>query len=295
MKNDGGIRLKVGITGQTGFIGTPLSKALNARPNVTSCEPFDRKKYNLLDVKSMKNFVKDKDVIFHLAGKVRTSNAEILNVNTIGTLKLLEAIRAYSRKNTKIIFASSLQVYSHTVKPIKINEGQPSRPENVFGLSKKLAEDLIKEYHEEHGIPYLICRLSNVYGPGCRPHFNSVIATFIDLISKNKRVPVYGGGKQTRDYIYVDDVVDAFAKSLARPGLNDTLNICTGVGTSANELAGMLEKIMKTKVKKEQAKGTASGDNLIGDPSRARTKLGFKCKVAIKDGLKTTVAAQLGG
>jgi UDP-glucose 4-epimerase len=213
--------------------------------------------------------------------------------NTLGTLKLLEAIRTYSRKNTKIVFSSSLQVYAHTPKLALIDESQPLQPENVFGTSKRLAEDLVKEYHEEYGIPYLICRLSNVYGPGCRPHFNSVIATFIDLISKNKSVPVYGGGKQTRDYIYVDDVVGAFVKSLAHPELNDTLNICTGVGTSANELVCMLEKIMKTNARKEHAKGTASGDNLVGDPSKARTKLGFKCKVAIKDGLKTTVAAQL--
>ena len=285
--------MKVGITGQTGFVGTPLSRALNAHPKVTSCEPFDREKYNLLDVKSMENFVKDKDVIFHLAGKVRTGNVEILNVNTLGTLKLLEAIRTYSKKNTKIVFASSIQVYPHTTKLLLMKESQPLQPESVFGLSKKFAEELVEEYNEKYGIPYLIYRLSNVYGPGCRPYFNSVIATFIDLISKNKSVPAYGGGKQTRDYIYVDDAVDAFVKSLARPGLNDTLNICTGVGTSVNELGGMLEKIMKTKVKKKQVKGTASGDNLVGDPSKARTKLGFKCKVAIKDGLKTTVAAQL--
>lgn len=281
--------MRVGITGHTGFIGTLLHQTLKTCSRVTSCEPFDRGKYDLLDVKSMKTFVKDKDVLFHLAGRVRTTNEDMVSINTLGTLNLLEAIRSCSKKDTKVVFASSLQVYPHTDNLVLLKESHHLQPDNVFGLSKKFAEELILKYHEDYGLRYLIYRISNVYGPGCRPYFNSVISTFIDLISKNKSIPIYNRGKEARDFIYVNDVVAAFVKSLKYPR-SDVFNICTSVSTNVNELVSLLEKIMGVKSKRKYIKTSANGDYLVGNSSKALVKLNFRYKTCLEDGLKATVA-----
>ena len=270
----------IGITGAHGFMGSHLHEYIKT---ICECELFDRQKYNLFDIKSMKQFVENKDFIFHLAGANRASNEELLKVNGLGTLNLLEAIRKYSKVETKIIFASSLQVYGLTQNLKYLSESDSLKPNNVYGLSKKFAEEIINRYSEYYGIKGLIFRISNIYGKGCRPYYNSAIATFIDLIQKKKKIIINGTGEQARDFIYVSDVVNAFSKSLNYHFKHtDTLNICTGKAVSINEVITTLEKVTDMTPKAEYRKSDEQANYLIGNPSKAIKVLGYKTEVNLE-------------
>lgn len=276
--------MRIGITGSNGFIGSHVYHHLK---NNFDCELFDRKKYNILDAESMKEFVQDKNYILHLAGSNRASNGELVKVNTLGTINLLEAIRKYSPNNTKLIFSSSMQVYGLSNNLKFFNEIDKVNPYNVYGLSKLYAEETIKKYSEWYGITSLIFRTSNVYGPGCKPYYNSAIATFIDLIKKDKTITINGKGDQSRDFIYISDVAEAFSLSL-KYNLNkyETINICTGKPVSINDVISMLEIVSNRPLKIEYKVSNEPLNYLIGDPSKAIKTIGFTYSVKLEDGLK---------
>ena len=278
----------IGITGAHGFMGSRLYEYMK---NISECEVFDRQKCNLFDIESMKPFVENKDFIFHLAGANRATNEELLKVNALGTLNLLEAIRKYSKVDTKIVFASSLQVYGLTHNLIYLKENDSLKPNNVYGLSKKFAEEIINKYNEYYGIKGLIFRISNVYGEGCRPYYNSAIATFIDLIQKGEKIIINGSGEQARDFIYVSDVVKAFSKSLKYTFKHtETLNICTGKPVSINEVITTLEKVTDMTPKVEYKETDEQVNYLIGNPSKAIKVLGYKTEVNLEEGLIKMIA-----
>ena len=277
----------IGITGAHGFMGSHLHEYIKT---ICECEVFDRQKYNLFDIESMKQFVENKDFIFHLAGANRASNEELLKVNGLGTLNLLEAIRKYSKVETKIIFASSLQVYGLTQNLMYLSESDSPKPNNIYGLSKKFAEEIINRYSEYYGIKGLIFRISNIYGKGCRPYYNSAIATFIDLIQKGEKIIINGSGEQSRDFIYVSDVVKAFSKSLKYTFKHTgTLNICTGEPVSINEVISTLEKVTGITPKMEYNKTNEQVNYLIGDKSKAMKVLGYKPEIGLEEGLTKTI------
>jgi len=283
--------MKVGLTGGGGFIGSHLYQALIKDSRVVWCEKFDREKYNLLDSKSMEAFVKDKDIIFHLAGANRGSNQELLKINTIGTLNLLEAIRKYGTKNIKLIFASSFQVYKSTPDPVLIDETTPSFPESIYGLSKKFAEELIDCYTRSYGIRGIIYRISNVYGPRCKPYYNSVISTFIDLTLEGKALTIYGDGKQARSFIYIKDVVAAFLKAIDHQVRGISIfNICSGNLVSLNQIVREIERIINWNIKIYYGKAQEPKKFILGDAAKAHRKLGFKTKVPLTQGLKETIS-----
>ena len=277
----------IGITGAHGFMGSHLYECMKT---ICECEVFDRQKYNLFDIESMKQFVENKDFIFHLAGANRASNEELLKVNALGTLNLLEAIRKYSQAETKIVFASSLQVYGFTHNLIYLKENNPPKPNNIYGLSKKFAEEIINRYSEYYGIKGLIFRISNIYGKGCRPYYNSAIATFIDLIQKREKIIINGSGEQARDFIYVSDVVNAFSKSLNYHFKHtETLNICTGKPVSINEAISTLKKVIDMTIEVEYRKSDDQVNFLIGDSSKAMEVLEYKPEIGLEDGLTKTI------
>lgn len=277
----------VGITGAQGFMGSHL---YNAMRDICKCEPFDRRKYDLFDIKSMKKFVENKDFMFHLAGANRATNEELLKVNALGTLNLLEAIRKYSQAETKIVFASSLQVYGFTRNLKYLKENDTLKPNNIYGLSKKFAEEIINRYRGYYGIKGLIFRISNVYGTGCKPYYNSAIATFIDLIQKGEKIIVNGNGEQSRDFIHVSDVVNAFSKSLKYTFKHtDTLNICTEKPVSINEVINTLERVTSITPKMEYKKTNEQVNYLIGDASKAMKVLDYKAEIGLEEGLTKSI------
>lgn len=227
--------MKVAITGGMGFLGQAVIRQLKAKK--ISYTAFDRKKHNLLNPQSLKYLVAGRDVIIHLAAINKGENLELVKVNTLGTLSLLEAAAQYA-PNAKIIFSSTFQVYIE---------------ESLYGLSKKFAEDLILQYVKKTSLTGIIFRISNIYGPGGRPFYNSVIATLAHLIKNNEPLKINGDGSQKRDFVYVDDVADAIIKAISTKLKNplEIIDICSGKETSINKILEIIRKASGKKIKVE--------------------------------------------
>jgi UDP-glucose 4-epimerase len=246
------------VTGGAGFIGSHLVdllvdngwdvqvvddlssgemervSAARRRGNV-SVHVTDIQSADLTDV--MENF--HPEVVFHLAAqsKVAPSVTDPIHdamVNVIGTLNVLEATRVSGAR--KIVFASSGgAIYGSGVK-LPAKETAAKHPESPYGISKKLVEDYFAWYSLTHGLDYTLLGLANVYGPRQDPHGEAgVVAIFAGRLLADEVCTVYGDGDQTRDYVYVDDVVDAFVRAATKGG-GLLLNVGTGVETSVNQL-----------------------------------------------------------
>jgi nucleoside-diphosphate-sugar epimerase len=276
--------MKIGITGSNGFIGSHVYDHLK---NKYDCEPFDRTKYDILNVESMKEFVSEKDYILHLAGSNRAADEELVKINSLGTICLLEAIRKYSNNTTKIIFSSSMQVYGSSAELKLFREQDTTNPINIYGLSKVFAEETVRKYYEWYGIKGMIYRMSNVYGPGCKPYYNSAISSFVDIINQDKTIVINGNGEQSRDFIYISDVVEAFSLSLTYNLTNlESINICTGKAVSINDVIRTIKNVTGKSIKVEYKLSNESTNYLIGDPSKASKIMGFTYNIDIEEGLK---------
>ena len=157
-------------------------------------------------------------------------------VNILGTIQALEGARAGG--GAKVVFAASGGTLygepdgSH----LPVDEHQAHRPLSPYGVSKKSAIDYMVAYRELHGIEFTALALANVYGPRQDPHGEAgVVAIFAGNLTAGRQCVIFGDGRQTRDYVYVDDVVDAFARA-ARRGDGLVLNIGTGQETSVSRL-----------------------------------------------------------
>lgn len=269
--------MRVGITGSNGFIGSNLVQKLKKEKIPYSV--FDKTKHNLFFPETLKGFVDKCDIIVHLAGKNIDTNENIINVNTLGTASLIAAMNKYSPK-ARIIFISSFQAYSE---------------KSLYGLSKRLAEELIEYYSKYYGLKGTILRLSNVYGQGCKPYYNSVIATFIDLISKNKPLNVNGDGSQKRDYLHVDDVVNAILMSLTvRENKIRCVDICSGKLTSLKEIVKMLEEICGKKTNVNFKTSVFSEEeSRIKNYKEANKAFGWSPKITLMEGLKRTFESSI--
>ncbi len=179
------------------------------------------------------------EVVFHLAAQadVRVSVARPVfdaEVNVIGTLNVAEGARAAGSR--KIVFASSGGTLYGEPDELPVRESAPQRPLSPYGVAKKAAADYLAAYRELHGIEFTALALANVYGPRQDPHGEAgVVAIFAGRLLAGEGCTIFGTGQQTRDFVYVDDVVDAFARAASR-GSGLLMNIGTGVETSVNRL-----------------------------------------------------------
>src|SRR5262249_30890228 len=179
------------------------------------------------------------EVIFHLAAQldVRVSVARPMfdaQVNILGSLNVCEAARAAGTR--KVVFAGSGGNLYGVPESIPVREGHPQRPISPYGVSKKSAGDYLYYYREVHGLEYTELALANVYGPRQDPTGEAgVVAIFAGQLLAGKQPTIYGDGTQTRDYLYVDDAVDAFVRAAERGG-GLLMNIGTGIETSVLDL-----------------------------------------------------------
>ena len=229
----------IGVTGASGFIGSHLVPALRDFGKIVT---LPRGKA-LPSLSQLKKFTSGVDLFFHLGGVNRGTDEEILNGNIIATLRFLDAVKNYGKSSARILFASSSQVYRLNKIKGKISESSPLQPSSVYGASKKAAEDLIRL----SGLPYTILRLANVYGPGCRPNYNSVVATLCQQAQKGLPLQINGKGKQSRDFVYIDDVVQAFvlAGFIEKKMEGKTYNISSGHMTSLVKIVNAIKKHAK--------------------------------------------------
>ncbi|HET7721680.1 MAG TPA: GDP-mannose 4,6-dehydratase [Acidimicrobiales bacterium] len=220
------------------------------------------------------------EVVFHLAAQadVRVSverPAFDAEVNIIGTLNVLEGARAAGSR--KVVFAASGGTLYGEPEKLPVPESHPQRPLSPYGVSKKAACDYLAAYRELHGIEFTALALANVYGPRQDPHGEAgVVAIFAGRLLAGEPCTIFGDGNQTRDFVYVDDVVDAFARA-AHKGTGLLMNIGTGVETSVNELYLIMAAAAGTDAPAAFAParpGELARSSL--DPSRAGIHLGWK-------------------
>jgi UDP-glucose 4-epimerase len=187
------------------------------------------------------------EVVFHLAAQIDvrlsvTDPAADARINVMGMLNVLEgARRAGSRK---VSFASSGGTIYGKVDPddLPVTEAHPQKPVSPYGVTKKVGTDYLNSYRELHQLEYTSLALANVYGPRQDPHGEAgVVAIFAGRLLSEEQCTIFGDGEQTRDYVYVDDVVDAFVRSAVK-GSGLLCNIGTGTETSVNDLYTAMAK-----------------------------------------------------
>ncbi|MDH4161438.1 MAG: NAD-dependent epimerase/dehydratase family protein [Nitrospirota bacterium] len=259
------------ITGGLGMIGSTIAgKLVKAGAHVTlvdACiEPYGANLFNLHDVRdkvevnisdirdreSMKVLVRDRDIIFNLAGQV--SHNDSLNdpyldadINYIGHLNVLECLRRNNRDAVILHAGSRLQFGRIERNPV--DENHPLRPRTPYALNKTAAENTYRFYHEIHGIRTVSFRIANPYGPRSQMKHSkySMINWFIRLAMEDKTIKVFGDGAQVRDYIYVDDLANAFVAAAVTEGCHGrAFNIGCGKGTTFSEMVGTVLKTVGT-------------------------------------------------
>ncbi len=222
------------------------------------------------------------EVVFHLAAQadVRVSVARPVfdaEVNIVGSLNVLEGARVGGTR--KVVFASSGGTIYGEPAPadLPVKEAHPQQPLSPYGVAKRVVTDYLHVYRELHSIEFTSLAMANIYGPRQDPHGEAgVVAIFAGLLIEGKSCTVFGDGKQTRDFVYVDDAVDAFVRAADR-GSGLLCNIGTGVETSINELyAAMAESAGITAPPTYGPPRAGELERNALDPGRASLHLGWE-------------------
>jgi len=297
------------VTGGAGFIGSTLVDRLLAEGHaVDVVDDLSKGSLaNLADARATPGYeltfhrldVRDRavvdllahrrpEVVFHLAAQadVRVSVERPVfdaEVNVIGTLNVLEGAKAAGAR--KVVFAASGGTLYGEPEHLPVKESHPQRPVSPYGVSKKAATDYLAAYRELHGIEFTALALANIYGPRQDPHGEAgVVAIFAGRLLAGEPCTIFGAGTQTRDFVYVDDVVDAFARA-AQKGSGLLMNIGTGVETSVNELYRTMATAASVPEPPTYAParaGELARSSL--DPTRAEIHLGWKAWTSMANG-----------
>tara|TARA_B100001123_G_scaffold448103_1_gene607850 strand:- start:5415 stop:6386 length:972 start_codon:yes stop_codon:yes gene_type:complete len=216
------------------------------------------------------------------------------SVNVLGLINVLEGAREVGTK--RFIYVSSGGVVYGEPEYIPIPESAPKTPLSPYGITKLLGEYYLRYYREVHGLECVTLRYANVYGPRQDPHGESgVVAIFCDRLQTGEKLAIFGDGEQTRDYIYIKDVVSANLKASNMDlnqeyGLDSTaFNVGTGISTSLNDLANLLEDIADNHTGRtylDERYGEIRNNTL--DISRF-TDLGWEPRHTLRDGLVETL------
>jgi UDP-glucose 4-epimerase len=292
------------ITGGVGFIGTALANYLAQQGHtVRVLDNLNAGDGSRLDpsIHFTRGDVEDKpkvwrllnkvDCVYHLAARVSVPESvlyprEYNSANVSGTVAIMEAMRDAGIK--RVVLASSGAVYGEQ-EVDKVDEKLLPHPTSPYAASKLAAESYVSTIGQLWGIETVSLRIFNAYGPGqvVLPTHPPVIPQFVRQILGGGSLVIHGSGQQTRDYIYVDDVVEALVTAATARGINrEVINVGTGVGTSLIELVKIIERVTRRRARTVAASSVSGGVSaLVADISRAETLLGFKSKIALPEGL----------
>ncbi|MET0628879.1 MAG: GDP-mannose 4,6-dehydratase [Acidimicrobiia bacterium] len=306
--------MRVLVTGGAGFIGSTLVDRLlaegcdvdviddlstGALANLADARAQRNQRFTFhrLDIRSpqLTEVVVHRrpEVIFHLAAQldVRVSVRRPIydaEINILGSLNVCEAAVAGGAR--KVVFAGSGGTLYGVPESLPVRESHAQRPVSPYGVSKKAAGDYLHVYREVHGLEYTELALANVYGPRQDPNGEAgVVAIFAGQLLAGRRPTIYGDGSQTRDYLFVDDAVDAFVRAAERGG-GLLMNIGTGVETSVRELYASMASLVGAH--DEPGVAAARPGELARsalDPGRAAIQLGWKPWTTLDEGLAITL------
>jgi UDP-glucose 4-epimerase len=233
------------------------------------------------------------EVVFHLAAQadVRVSVARPAfdaEVNVLGSLNVIHgALRSGARK---VVFAGSGGTLYGVPESVPTREGHPQRPLSPYGVAKKAVGDYLHYYREIHGLEYSVLALANVYGPRQNQLGEAgVVTIFANKLLHGERPTIYGDGEQTRDFVYVDDVVDAFVRA-ADKGDGLLCNIGTGIETSVQQLYDVMARATGFNEPARYAPArTGELTRSALDPARAAIHLGWTPFSSLDEGLGRSI------
>jgi UDP-glucose 4-epimerase len=300
------------VTGGAGFVGSAVVEALNAQghevyvvddlstgklSNLADVRKRGHVQFHRFDVRSdriAELFEQVKpEVVLNLAAQasVPKSVADPIHdaeVNMIGLLRVLDAcVKAGVRK---IVHASSGGTIYGAQRKYPIPETAKGRPESPYGITKRAGEDYLRFYQSEYELDFTSLAPANIYGPRQDPHGEAcVVAIFAAKLVRGEQPTIYGTGDQTRDFVYVVDAADAFAKACDAAS-GETVNVGTGIETSINDLytrmadaAGFRGEALRGDARPGDLKRNAL------DPRKAEEVLGWKPWTSLAEGLRSTV------
>ena len=251
---------------------------------------------DIRDQKTCEACCRDMDIIVHLAANTgvpaSVENPRLdMESNVIGVFNMLEGARTHQVK--RFVFASSGAPAGECEPPI--HEELPPHPVSPYGASKLAGEGYCSTYFKTFGVETVALRFSNVYGPGST-HKSSVVAKFIKQALSSETLVIYGDGTQTRDFIYIDDLINALVLSAFKEGISgETFQIATSRETTLDEITELLLKVLaengveQPKVEKVSPRLGDVKRN-FSDTTKAETRLGWKCQWSLDRGIAQTVS-----
>jgi UDP-glucose 4-epimerase len=298
--------MKILVTGGAGFIASQIADAFineghevhildnlstGFEKNINPKAKFIKSDISSTSINEL--FLKEKyDVVNHHAAQidVRKSVADPVfdaNTNILGTINLLQACIKTGVK--KFMFASTGGAVYGEQEYFPADENHPTNPVSPYGITKLAIEKYLYFYKNEYGLNYTILRYANVYGPRQNPFGEAgVVAIFVNKLLKNENPVINGDGKQTRDYVFVEDVVKANVITLESE-TSDIFNIGTGIETSVNDLFNRLNSIDGKKAKEKQGPAPI-GEQLrsVITSNKLFNQFNWKPSMHIDEGLKKT-------
>lgn len=298
----------IAVLGGGGFIGSAIVDRLLQdghdlrvleRPRVEPHREFLPREHvewqagDFMNLHDIGSAIEGADAVIHLVWTTipETSKDDPvfdITSNLIASVQLLKLMVA--KGVSRIVFISSGgTVYG---KPIylPIDEQHPTDPSVPYGITKLAIEKYLGLFRNLHGLDTTVLRVSNPFGPRQRPETGQgVVATFLNRILRDEVLEIWGDGTVVRDYIHVSDVAEAFASALAYHGPHSVFNVCSGEGTSLNELMGMIERVIGSEVSRRYTAGRPFDVPVsVLDNSLARRELGWMPRVSLEDGLAST-------
>jgi UDP-glucose 4-epimerase len=306
---------RVLITGGAGLVGSHLADALVRAgvPEIIVLDNFSRGRRENLDdatasgrVRIIEGDVADPadvaramdgvNLVFHQAGIRITQCAEdprlAMAVLVDGTFNVLEAaVRAGVRK---VIAASSASVYGSADEFPTAETHHPYDNRTIYGAAKLFNEGLLRSFNDMYGLDYIALRYFNVYGPRMDVHgaYTEVLIRWMDAIVAGRPPVIFGDGKQTMDFVYVEDVTRANLLAAASPATDVVFNVASGVETSLNGLAELLLSVMKSPLGPEHAAARKVNPvaRRVASVDYAWRELGFRAQTPLEEGLRQLVA-----
>lgn len=251
---------------------------------------------DICDVGTVKDAMKDIDILFHQAAIRITQCAEsprlAFHVLATGTFNVLEA--AVQSKVKRVVAASSASVYGMAESFPTTEAHHPYNNRTIYGACKTFNEGLLRSFAEMYQMPYVGLRYFNVYGPRMDIHgvYTEVLVRWMNNIAAGKPPIIFGAGKQTMDFIYIEDIARSNILAAKSDVTDEVFNIASGTETSLLELAETLLKIMGSdlKVVHEPERAVNAVPRRLSDIRAAKERLGFEAQISLEEGLRQLVS-----
>lgn len=301
--------MKIVIAGGAGFIGSHLAEFWNNKnadvhvidnlktgleENISHLKNVRFHRISIENKNEIEKIISGSSFVYNMAAMVSVPESiekpeECINVNLNGYLNLLEASKKSKAK--KIILSSSAAVYGDDPILPKKTEMKPE-PKSPYGITKLDGELYSKMYEEQYGLKYACLRYFNVFGPrqSTENAYAAAVPIFIKRAIKNEDIVIHGDGKQTRDFIYIDDVVKANVLAIEKENVSGVFNVACGSSISIHELAKLIIELTKSKSKivfEKERQGDIK--HSLASIDETKEKLGFEPEVNLKEGLLKTI------